>query len=224
MTPIENVDEVLLEPAVAATAAVIWLHGLGADGFDFLPIAPELRLSGAPVRFVFPHAPVRPVTLNGGFPMRAWYDIVGLDASSRADEAGIRESAQRVERYIVEQIAAGIPSQRVFVAGFSQGGAVALHCALRHAQPLGGLIALSTYLPMHERLAGERHAANQALPVFLAHGQYDPVVPFQWGRETRRILQSLDYAADWHEYPMQHEVCADEIDDLSAWLRDRLAS
>lgn len=222
MKRIESDAEVVLEPAAPAQAAVIWLHGLGADGFDFVPIVPQLRLSGVPVRFVFPHAPVRPVTLNAGFPMRAWYDIVSLDAGGRADEAGIRESAQRVEAYIAEQIGAGMPSQRIFVAGFSQGGAVALHCALRHAQALGGLIALSTYLPLHSRVAAERHAANQALPVFLAHGQHDPVVPFEWGRETQRILQSLDYAVDWHAYPMQHEVCADEIDDLGAWLRGQL--
>lgn len=220
MKRIESPTEVVLEPEMAANAAVIWLHGLGADGFDFVPLIPELGLpADAAVRFVFPHAPIRPVTINGGFPLRAWYDIYGLSEGDPEDEAGLRESARRIDGAIDAQIAAGIDPQRIVLAGFSQGGAVALHCALRYPRTLAGLIALSTYLPLYPRVAGQAHAANRRLPILLAHGQFDPIVAFKWGQDTRRELENLGYAIEWHAYPMQHEVCAEEVEAIAAFLR-----
>ncbi len=226
MTAMKRIDsalEIVLEPAATATAAVIWLHGLGADGSDFVPIVPELGLpSDAGIRFIFPHAAVRPVTLNGGYPMRAWYDIRGLSADAPEDAAGLRAAAQRIDAYIAAQIAAGLPSTRIVLAGFSQGGAVALHCALRQPQPLAGVIALSTYLPRYAQAAAERHAASRALPVLLAHGRFDQIVAFKWGEDTHRELAALGCAVEWKAYPMQHEVCAEELADIAAWLRRRL--
>lgn len=223
MKRIESATEVVVEPERPATAAVIWLHGLGADGFDFVPIVPELGLQDLAVRYVFPHAPIRPVTINAGFPLRAWYDIYGLGENDAQDEAGIRAAAQRIDALIDAQIAAGIASTRIVLAGFSQGGALALHCALRQPQPLAGLVALSTYLPLHACVAAEAHAANRRLPILLAHGRYDGIVAFKWGEHTRRELEALGYAVQWQAYPMQHEVCAEEVEHIAAFLRRVLA-
>lgn len=226
----ETRDEVVVTLApvtpesVDGTASVIWLHGLGADGHDFVPIVPELRLAPpAALRFVFPHAPVRPVTLNGGMPMRAWYDIRELSTAGRQDEAGTRESAARVGALIEREIGRGVPAARVILAGFSQGGAIALHTALRYPQRLGGVMALSTYLPLHESVAREAGAASD-LPILMCHGLYDPVLPLALGERSRDFLVSLGYRVEWKSYPMQHEVCRPEIGDISAWLTTRLAS
>jgi phospholipase/carboxylesterase len=216
----ESADAVVLAPAGAASASVIWLHGLGADGHDFVPIVPELGLPA--VRFVFPHAPVRPVTLNMGMSMRAWYDIKTLTAEGRADETGLRESVALLGRYIAAERAAGMPSQRIIVAGFSQGGAVALHGALRHAEPLGGILALSCYLPLQALLASELSEANRATPILMCHGQFDPVLPMALGQLARDWLRSERYAVEWREYPMQHQVCLPEIHDIATFLRCRV--
>jgi phospholipase/carboxylesterase len=225
----ETRDEVVvtLPPAApsakGAAASVIWLHGLGADGHDFVPIIPELRLAPpAGMRFIFPHAPVRPVTLNGGMPMRAWYDIRELSAAGRQDEAGTRESAARISALIEREIARGVESSHVFLAGFSQGGAIALHTALRHPQRLGGILALSTYLPLHASVAREASAANRDIPLLMCHGLHDPVLPLALGEMSRDALASLGYAVEWKTYPMQHQVCGPQIADLSAWLTARL--
>ena len=210
-------DAIEITTGDAPTLAVLWLHGLGADGHDFEPIVPELRLR-TPVRFVFPHAPVRPVTINGGMAMRAWYDILGFDRSAREDAAGIRASAAAVTALIDREIERGIPAERIVLAGFSQGGAIALHTALREPRPLAGVMALSTYLPVAATLAAERSAANAGLPIFMAHGTSDPVLPLSLAESSRRTLEALEYAIDWHTYPMQHSVCIEEIGAIAAWL------
>jgi phospholipase/carboxylesterase len=219
----ETADAVVLAPAAPATASVVWLHGLGADGHDFVPIVPELKLPAAPgIRFVFPHAPVRPVTLNMGMRMRAWYDIRTLTAEGRADEAGLRESVARLEALLSAERALGIESRRIVVAGFSQGGAVALHGALRHAEPLGGVLALSCYLPLQALLAAELAEANRELPILMCHGQQDPVLPLALGLAACNWLRAAGYRVEWKEYPMQHQVCLPEIQDVAAWLRAHL--
>ena len=197
--------------------AVLWLHGLGADGHDFEPIVPELGLR-LPVRFVFPHAPVRPVTINGGMQMRAWYDILGFDRRAKEDAAGIRASAAAVAELVDREIERGMPPDRIVLAGFSQGGAVALHTALRDPRPLAGVLALSTYLPLAATLASERSAANANIPLFMAHGTDDPVLPLSLADSSRRALEALGYAVDWHEYPMGHSVCMEEVSAIGAWL------
>ena len=212
-----------LETAANPQHSIIWLHGLGADGNDFAPIVPELVAKDWPaLRFVFPHAPVRPVTINNGMSMRAWYDIVGFDLQSRQDEAGVRASMREVETLIAREHERGVPSERITLAGFSQGGAIALAAGLCHAQKLAGIVALSTYLPIAEVVTSERHAANAATPIFWGHGSADPVVATQRGVDSRDLLQSLGYAVDWHTYPMAHAVCAEEIVDLRRWLGARL--
>ncbi|MEO8778997.1 MAG: carboxylesterase [Rhodanobacter sp.] len=212
-----------LETAANPTHSIIWLHGLGADGNDFAPIVPALVDRAWPaLRFVFPHAPIRPVTINNGMPMRAWYDIVGFDLQSHQDEAGVRVSMREVEALIAREQERGVPSERVVLAGFSQGGAVALAAGLCHAKKLAGIVALSTYLPIAEVLTGERHAANAATPIFWGHGSVDPVVVMQRGVTSRDLLQSLGYVVDWHTYPMAHSVCPQEITDLRHWLGTRL--
>ena len=218
-------DELLpcveIEPARAATHAVIWLHGLGADGHDFEPVVPMLRLDRRfPVRFVFPHAPVIPVTLNGGLPMRAWYDIRDLSIDRRADEGGVRSAARRVVTLLGRERDRGVAPERTLLAGFSQGGAVALHVALRHPEPLLGLIALSTYLPTTASL-DEAHPASLGMPIFMAHGTLDPIVPHAFGRAARDRLAERGYAVTWADYPMQHQVCAEEIAALGAWMNIR---
>lgn len=214
-------DRVVLEPAVPAEAAVVWLHGLGADGWDFVPIVGELGLN-VPIRFVFPHAPIRPVTINGGVPMRAWYDIVALSADGPEDEAGIRASASRVAALLDEQRDAGIDSRRMVLAGFSQGGAMALHSGLRYPQPLAGILALSTYLPLRDRWQAEQHPANRDTPILMMHGRFDPVLPIALGAYSRDLLRAGGRDVDWREYPMQHQVCPQQIADIAGWLADRL--
>jgi len=212
------------ETAANPTHSVIWLHGLGADGNDFAPIVPELVDPAWPaLRFVFPHAPVRPVTINNGMSMRAWYDITGFDLESRQDEAGIRASVASTEALIAREHARGLPSERIILAGFSQGGAIALSAGVRHAEKLAGIVALSTYLPISATVAAERHAANAATPIFWGHGTADPVVVLQRGTDSRNTLQALGYPVDWHTYPMAHAVCAEEIGDLRHWLGQRLS-
>ena len=211
------------ETAAHPRHSVIWLHGLGADGNDFAPIVPQLVDPAWPaLRFVFPHAAVRPVTINGGMPMRAWYDIAAVDLVTRQDEAGIRASVAEVEALIGREHARGVSSEHLVLAGFSQGGAIALAAGLRHAQTLAGIIALSTYVPLHPTLAAERHTANAATPIFWGHGSADPVVAVQRGIDSRDLLRSLGYTVDWHTYPMAHAVCAEEIADLRSWLGPRL--
>jgi phospholipase/carboxylesterase len=205
-------------------ASILWLHGLGADGHDFEPIIPELVDPAWPaLRFVFPHAPVRPVTINMGMAMRAWYDIKAMSLDQRADEAGLRESVDQVEALIAAEAEAGFDAERVFLAGFSQGGVVALQAALRHRQHLAGVIGLSCYLPLADALAAERAPANADLPVLLMHGSQDPVVPMALGMHARDTLAGWGYPVDWHAYPMQHTLCMEQIVDLRRWLGARLA-
>jgi phospholipase/carboxylesterase len=208
-----------IETAMQPRHAVIWLHGLGADGHDFQPIVPQLvRPEWPPLRFVFPHAPVRPITLNNGLPMRAWYDISGFDLSQRQDEPGIRASIGAVSALIAREAERGVPVSHIVLIGFSQGGAVALAAGLRHPQRLAGIVALSSYLPVAERTASERHAANAATPIFMAHGAFDPVVPQVLGERSRDQLRAWGFAVDWHSYPMAHQVCPLEIEDLAAFM------
>ena len=207
-----------LQTTAAPERAVIWLHGLGADGHDFEPVVPELRLPSAkPVRFVFPHAPERPVTLNMGMRMRAWYDIVQLGGGGE-DEAGIRESQGLLEKLIAIQKQQGIPARRIALAGFSQGGAIALQTALRHGERLAGVLALSTYLPLAGKLAKERSAMNGDVPIFMAHGAYDNMIPMFRAAQSRDALQALGYAVEWREYAMPHSVCPEELADIAAFL------
>ena len=199
-------------------AAVIWLHGLGADGHDFEPIVPELRLPPAlQLRFIFPHAPVRPVTLNQGMRMRAWYDIVRLDRGAE-DAEGIRASESAVQQLMQEQTKLGIKTSRIVLAGFSQGGAIALQTALRFSAPLAGVLALSTYLPLAEKLKEEAGEANRKTPIFMAHGQYDDVIPLARAEQSRKILADAGYDVEWRTYPMPHSVCAEEIADIASFL------
>ena len=217
-------DAVELTTGPQPSAAVVWLHGLGADGHDFEPLVPELNWPGAPaIRYVFPHAPVRPVTINGGMPMRAWYDILSLGAGRDHDQRGIADSVNRAADLVHREIERGIDPARIVVAGFSQGGAIAIQVALRFPRRLAGLIALSTYLLLDHRLDSERHEASEGLEVFCAHGSYDPVVPHALGEQAAERLRSLGCAVRWRSYPMPHAVCPDEVSDLAAWLRLRLA-
>jgi phospholipase/carboxylesterase len=213
------------ETAASPRAAVIVLHGLGADGNDFVPVAHELDLATVgPVRYVFPHAPTRPVTINGGYVMRAWYDILGLDSSRlREDEAGLRESQALVEALIAREKTRGIAAGRIVLAGFSQGCAMALMTGLRHGERLAGIVGLSGYLPLASKTGAERHDVNRDTPIFLAHGSNDTVIPIQRARESRDVLVSLGHAVEWHEYPMAHTVGAAEIADLNRWLLRVLA-
>ena len=197
--------------------SVIWLHGLGADGHDFEPIVPELRLpSDMPLRFVFPHAPVRPVTINGGMHMRAWYDIVSLDAEGRADAAGVRESTALLEGLIEREIERGIPEDRIVIAGFSMGGAIVINKTLTTHRKLAGVMALSTYLPIPGEV--DTSTSSRDLPVFMGHGTFDPMVQYPWGKSTAERLTEAGFSIEWHDYPMAHAVCPQEIDDISAWL------
>jgi phospholipase/carboxylesterase len=208
-----SVDAIQIETGARPEAAVIWLHGLGADGHDFEPIVPELRLK-KPVRFVFPHAPIRPVTINQGMRMRAWYDILQMGGGPE-DDAGLRASQKITEDLIRAQ---SLPPSKIVLAGFSQGGAIVLQTALRYPERLAGVMALSTYLPLAGTLAAERSEAIRDLPIFMAHGQYDELIPIQRSRQSREHLEKLGYKIEWHEYPMPHSVCAPEIGDISAFL------
>jgi phospholipase/carboxylesterase len=197
--------------------SVIWLHGLGADGHDFEPIVPELRLAAdLSLRFIFPHAPVQPVTINGGMAMRSWYDIVSFDSEGRADRAGVLASSDLLEGLIAREIERGVAPQKIVVAGFSQGGAVAIHTALQTEHPIAGLMALSTYMALPDDAASA--VSRKDLPIFMAHGSFDPVLRMEWGRSSADRLIEAGYAVDWHEYPMAHAVCPQEIADISNWL------
>ena len=202
-----------------AGCSVIWLHGLGASGYDFEPIVPELGLPGdSAVRFVFPHAPEQPVTLNGGMSMPAWYDIYGLTAGTPHDEQGLDRAAGWIEALIDREAERGVPPERLVLAGFSQGGALALHTGLRYASGLAGIMGLSTYLPLPDHLAQARAAANRNTPVFLAHGHHDAVLSHDLGIASRDALLALGYPVAWHDYPMEHQVCREEIGDIGRWL------
>lgn len=205
--------------------AVIWLHGLGADGNDFVPIVPELVAKDWPsIRFVFPHAPKRPITINMGMTMRGWYDITGMEIAQKQDEIGIRDSITHLEALIAREIGRGIPASRIFLAGFSQGAAMVLSGGLRHRESLAGIIALSGYLPLEKQLADERSPENANIPLFIGHGSVDPVVPQTLGMLTRDFLRSLGYTVNWHSYPMAHQVCAEEISDLRNWIGQCIAA
>lgn len=212
---------ILLDSGKAPRHSLIWLHGLGADGSDFVPMEDELKLP-VPVRFIFPHAPMRPVTINGGFVMRAWYDIVATDIGAKQDSRGILTSQAEVEKLIAMEVARGIPPEHIFLAGFSQGGAIVLHTGLRHAQKLGGILALSTYLPLADTLAGEASDAARATPIFMAHGRSDPVVPYALGKLSEERLLAHGCTLDWHEYAMPHSVCQQEIADIERWLTQQI--
>jgi phospholipase/carboxylesterase len=213
-----SLESIEVETGKNPGAAVIWLHGLGADGHDFEPVVPELQLPAKlPVRFIFPHAPQRPVTINMGMRMRAWYDILQLGGGAE-DEAGIREAQGLLEKLIAAQKQRGIPARRIVLAGFSQGGAIVLQTALRHPERLAGVMALSTYLPLQEKLEQERNAMNNDLPVFMAHGAYDNMIPMFRAAQSRDALKDLGYAVEWREYPMPHSVCPEELGDIAAFL------
>ncbi len=217
-------DSIQIETAPNPTVSVIWLHGLGADGNDFVPIVRELDLSGCPaIRFVFPHAPTMPVTINNGYVMRAWYDILGTDIARREDEAGLRKSQALVEQLIAQEKARGIAADNIVLAGFSQGCAMTLQTGLRHPEKLAGLLCLSGYLPIHATVQDERHSANHDTPIFLAHGRGDNVIPIDRAEKSRDMLQALGYKVEWHEYMMPHSVCEEEIENIGAWLKRVLA-
>lgn len=215
---------VTVDPLRSPQAVVIWLHGLGVDGYDFVDMIPYLRLpDNHAIRFVFPHAPVRPVTLNGGLPMRAWYDIISLAAGQAEDEAGIKGMQQQVNQLIQEEQARfNLMSQQIILAGFSQGGAMALYTGLRYPECLGGLLGLSTYLPLAAQLSAERSAANQATPIVLMHGENDPIVPSAWSRMAYNLLQTLEYPVRWYAYPMAHQVIPEQLREIGLLLRQWL--
>jgi phospholipase/carboxylesterase len=214
--PLEALE---IETGPVPRSSIIWLHGLGADGHDFEPIVGELALPAEPVRFVFPHAPMQPVTINGGMVMRAWYDIVSSDLARREDADGVRASQALLEALIARERSRGTPANRIVLAGFSQGGAIALQTGLRHAERLAGILALSTYLPIADSLAAEGNAATRDIPIFYAHGRQDPVITIDRAERSRDLLARLGYTVEWHAYPMPHAVCPQEIDDIGAWLR-----
>jgi len=219
-----NLPTIELNPAGTPRASVIILHGLGADGTDFLPMADELDLAAVgPVRYLMPRAPVRRVTINGGQPMRAWYDILGRDLVMREDEAGLRDSMTQVGELIAREVTRGVPVHRIVLAGFSQGAAIALGTGLRHSSRLAGLAGLSGYVPLAESSAAEQHAASQGLPIFLAHGRSDGIVPLARGAAGRELLQGLGCKVEWHDYPMEHSVCMEEVVALNQWLLKVLA-
>ena len=214
-------DTVEMESAPAPTASIVWMHGLGADGHDFAPIVPELELP-SPTRFVFPHAPMRPVTINFGAVMRAWYDVRGVGGERREDAEGVRASAEQIEALVARERGRGVPAERIVLAGFSQGGAMALHTGLRHRERLAGILALSCSLPLADLLAEEAAPANRDVPIFFAHGRHDDLIPMARAQRARDVLTGLGYRVEWHDYPMPHSVCPEEIADISAWLTKTL--
>jgi phospholipase/carboxylesterase len=215
----ELLEHVQIETGDNPEIAVIWMHGLGADGNDFVPIVRELDLKGLPgIRFVFPHAKTMPITINNGYVMRAWYDITGAELTRREDENGLRASQVDIEAFIAREKARGIPASRIVLAGFSQGCAMTIQTGLRHPETLAGLLCLSGYVPLADKLAAERTQASLATPIFMAHGQYDNVVPFNRAEMSRDVLLSLGYQVEWHQYAMQHTLCLDEVHHISAWL------
>lgn len=212
-------EHISIETGPAPNHSVVWLHGLGADGHDFEPIVPELvRAHWPALRFVFPHAPIRPITLNGGMHMRGWYDLPSMDLAARQDEAGILGSVAEVEALLQAERAAGIAPENLLVAGFSQGGAIALATALTQPDRLAGVVALSTYLPIPATVEARRSSAQQGLPVFFGHGRQDPIVPPALGRQSAQQLEAWNHPVLWRDYPMQHSVCAEEISDLADWM------
>jgi phospholipase/carboxylesterase len=216
----ELLEHVQIETSDNPEIAVIWLHGLGADGHDFVPIVRELDLSGLPgIRFVFPHARTMPVTINNGYVMRAWYDITGAELVRREDEAGLRASQQEIEAFIAREKARGIPASRIILAGFSQGCAMTIQTGLRHPETLAGMICLSGYVPLADKLPAERTEASLATPIFMAHGRHDNVVPFARAQASHETLVALGYQVEWHEYAMQHSVCLEEVQQLSAFFQ-----
>ena len=218
-------DCVELATGTEPRGTVIWMHGLGADGWDFVPIVRELDPENTlPLRFVFPHAPVRNVTINGGAPMRAWYDVAIMDFGRVPDEKGIRESQAQIEALIARERERGVPADKIVLAGFSQGGAIALQTGLRHGDSLAGIIALSTYLPMPESLAREKSPANDRIPIFMAHGSQDPVIPLALAQSSRETLSAAGLSPEWHDYPMPHSVCAEEVGAIAEWLQARFRS
>ncbi|MGZ8153788.1 MAG: alpha/beta hydrolase [Burkholderiales bacterium] len=223
-TPLETIE---IETGARPLASVIWMHGLGADGNDFVPIVHELDLGGAPdIRFVFPHAPMQPVTINNGYVMRAWYDVKWGDlegSSKQADEHGVRASQAAITGLIERERARGILAERIVLAGFSQGGAMALQTGLRYADTLAGVMALSCYLPLAETFAAEATAQNRRTPIFMAHGLQDGVIPYPMAERSREVLLHHGYEVEWHEYPMAHSVCLEEIEDIGAWLKRVIA-
>lgn len=221
---IADTDPIEIETGPQPTASILWLHGLGADGHDFEPIVPELESTGLPaVRFVFPHAPYRPVTVNGGATMRAWYDIAIDGRGFQQNEAHIRDSEQTLHRLIAKECERGIDSRRIVLAGFSQGAAIALHTGLRYPQTLAGIMALSMPVPLPEKIAAELNPANAHTPVFLAHGKQDSVVPYQMGEYSHHLLEKIGLPVEWHSYPMEHSVSMEEVTDVRAWLERILA-
>lgn len=213
-----------IEPAGPAHSSVIWMHGLGADARDFEPIVPELKLPAElGIRFVFPNAPIRPVTINNGMQMRAWYDVLSLDLPRQEDAEGVYASEQAINALLEREKQRGIPAERIVLAGFSQGGVMALHTGLRYPERLAGILALSCYIPLAARLSNERGSANQSTPIFITHGDYDAVIPMRYGQQSVDLLKSLGYAVEWSDYSMGHEVCWEEIRDISQWLQRVLA-
>jgi len=225
MDTLALLDTVEHDTGASPQWAVLWLHGLGADGNDFVPFVPEVTRPGWPaIRFVFPHAPVRAVTINNGARMRAWYDIRDFDLANRADEQGVEESIAQVDALITREVERGIPASRLLLAGFSQGGAITLAAGMRRATPLAGLIGLSTYLPAATKSLAALQANATAQPVFMAHGMHDPVVPYAAGERSAELLRENGFTVDWHRYPMQHQVCAEEVRDLGNWMSQRFAA
>lgn len=219
-TPI-ILPHILLDSGKQPIHSIIWLHGLGADGQDFVPVVDELTLSTA-IRYLFPHAPQRPVTINGGFMMRAWYDIAEQNINARQDAEGIRASQADIEALIAQEVARGIAPHNIFLAGFSQGGAIALHTALRQTVPLGGVLALSTYLPLADSVPTEAQPAALHTPIFMAHGRNDTVIPLSLANASRDELLKLGCSVEWHEYAMTHSVCPEELSDIQIWLEQHL--
>ncbi len=218
-----ELDSIIIETQEQPDAAVIWLHGLGADGSDFVPIVEQLQLpSHYAIRFIFPHAPLRPITINQSYQMPGWYDISSLSIVEQEDEAGIRESSAILKELCEEQEAGGIDASRIVLAGFSQGGAIALHCGCRYPRVLGGIMALSTYLPLPETLADEISETMADTPIFMAHGRQDNVVAYEYGHQSKDQLTALDIDVHWHEYDMEHSVCIEEIQHIRQWLTETL--
>ncbi len=219
----ELLQAVEIETAPNPETSVIWMHGLGADGNDFVPIINELKLPDTPIRFVFPHAPIMPVTINGGHVMRAWYDVLGSDFATRTDERGVRTSQKLIEALIAREKERGSAANRIVLAGFSQGGAMSLQTGLRYPERLAGIMALSTYLPIPDALAAEASASNRDVPIFMAHGNQDQVIAPDYAQQSRDLLTAHGYAVEWHEYGMPHSVCMEEVDHIGAWLQRVLA-
>ncbi len=216
-----QLDTVIVGPEESPAATVIWMHGLGADGYDFADIVPQLQLP-EDIKFIFPHAPVRPVTLNAGMKMRAWFDVYELGENAKLDEEGIYAAQQLIDELIDYEIAAGVPSGKIVLAGFSQGAAMALHCGLRYSKKLAGILALSGFLLLADRAADEINKANKRIPILMMHGTVDDIVPLKFGQRSRELLHNFGFEVEWHEYPMPHTVCPEEIQQVSTWLQNIL--